>query len=496
MDFTFARDENRELASPKAWEGYRTPICTISLMLSDAVQFLIAALTFRHHQAVPTIYLAGSRPTLVGAVSIDIFVLLAVAFVGIRYFLGDYSRRQLFWDSARSTTVSLIIAAIPSLIFVAAYRSHASPFAEFGSWIYLIVAIPISRQAVRLLLAKGGLWYLPTLLIGSGDHARTTYLALKRSIALGYDVRWIAPDDVERETPPELSGLIKIYAPNADELRQRLASLNCAQAIIAVDDMQSPDLSRMFQRLLEANLNIAIVPSFQRLPIAVLNASYFLGRNILLWQVRNNLQRLPQRFEKRLMDIVGAATLLVLLSPLFVVIALLIKRYDGGRVTYAQKRIGQNGEPFKCLKFRTMEMNADERLQHWRDHNPKLYEEYAKTFKLRDDPRITAPGVWLRKTSLDELPQLVNVLRGEMSLVGPRPVVEQELREHYGPAAGLYMRVRPGMTGLWQVSGRSDTSYEERVVFDEWYILNWSFWYDIVILFQTAGIVFSGRGAY
>ena len=130
-----------------------------------------------------------------------------------------------------------------------------------------------------------------------------------------------------------------------------------------------------------------------------------------------------------------------------------------------------------------------------REH-PDLYEEFLKTYKLRDDPRITKPGKWLRKTSLDELPQLVNVLRGEMSLVGPRPIPERQLLDQYGKAAQLYMQVRPGLTGLWQISGRNETTLEERVVYDEWYILNWSFWYDIVILIQTAWIIFSGRGAF
>jgi undecaprenyl-phosphate galactose phosphotransferase len=142
-----------------------------------------------------------------------------------------------------------------------------------------------------------------------------------------------------------------------------------------------------------------------------------------------------------------------------------------------------------------MVTDAEARLRAWQIENPDLYAEYRKTFKLRNDPRITAIGGWLRKTSLDELPQLINVLRGEMSLVGPRPVLASELREHYGPAAQLYIRTRPGMTGLWQVSGRSDTSYKTRVTLDEWYILNWSFWYDIVILIKTAWIVATGKGA-
>jgi undecaprenyl-phosphate galactose phosphotransferase len=143
-----------------------------------------------------------------------------------------------------------------------------------------------------------------------------------------------------------------------------------------------------------------------------------------------------------------------------------------------------------------MAVDADARLEEWRVKNPEQYEEFLKTFKLRDDPRVTKIGTWLRRTSLDELPQLVNVLRGEMSLVGPRPVVEKELTDYYGRAAELYFCVRPGMTGLWQVSGRSNTSYAERVTYDEWYILNWSFWYDIVILLQTAWTVASGKGAF
>jgi len=143
-----------------------------------------------------------------------------------------------------------------------------------------------------------------------------------------------------------------------------------------------------------------------------------------------------------------------------------------------------------------MARDAERLLANWRESNPDLYEEYVKTYKLRDDPRVTRLGKWLRRTSLDELPQLINILRGEMSFVGPRPVVERELIDFYGPSAQLYMRVRPGLTGLWQVSGRSNTGYAERIAFDEWYILNWSVWYDLIILAQTFGAMISGHGAF
>jgi undecaprenyl-phosphate galactose phosphotransferase len=213
-------------------------------------------------------------------------------------------------------------------------------------------------------------------------------------------------------------------------------------------------------------------------------------------QVRSNVQRLPWRIVKRTFDLICSAILLVFTMPFFLVLAVAIKQSGPGPVFYSQTRVGRSGVPFKCMKLRTMMLNADEVLRRWSAENPELFEEFLRTYKLKNDPRVTPIGRWLRRTSLDELPQLWNVLRGDMSLVGPRPVVAQELEEYYGPAAQLYMRTRPGITGLWQVSGRSDTSYERRIILDEWYILNWSFWYDLVILVQTAWIVITGNGAF
>src|SRR5262249_34763355 len=162
------------------------------------------------------------------------------------------------------------------------------------------------------------------------------------------------------------------------------------------------------------------------------------GRDILMLQVRSNVQRLPWRIVKRSFDLLASVALLILLSPLFLVLAVTIKRSSPGPVTYSQTRIGRNGAPFKCIKFRSMVSNADEVMRRWAVEHPALHDEFLKTFKLRDDPRITPIGKWLRRTSLDELPQLWNVLRGEMSLVGPRPVVQRELEEYYGPATQLY----------------------------------------------------------
>lgn len=196
---------------------------------------------------------------------------------------------------------------------------------------------------------------------------------------------------------------------------------------------------------------------------------------------------------KRVIDIIGSLALLVLFSPLFLVVALMVS-LDGGPVFYRHQRIGRDGKPFGCLKFRTMILGAEACLNEYLSYHPEQRREWEQDQKLAFDPRVTAIGNVLRRLSLDELPQLVNVLVGEMSLVGPRPVTEGELK-HYGAAASAYLAVRPGLTGPWQVSGRNDVSYATRVAMDEAYVRNFSLWNDIVILLRTPGVVLSKKGA-
>ena len=196
---------------------------------------------------------------------------------------------------------------------------------------------------------------------------------------------------------------------------------------------------------------------------------------------------------KRVIDIIGSLALLVLFSPLFLIVALMVS-LDGGPVFYRHKRIGRDGKPFGCLKFRTMILGAEACLNEYLSYHPEQRREWEQDQKLAFDPRVTAIGNVLRRLSLDELPQLVNVLVGEMSLVGPRPVTEGELK-HYGSAASAYLAVRPGLTGPWQVSGRNDVSYATRVAMDEAYVRNFSLWNDIVILLRTPGVVLSKKGA-
>lgn len=197
---------------------------------------------------------------------------------------------------------------------------------------------------------------------------------------------------------------------------------------------------------------------------------------------------------KRFVDIAGTLVLALVFSPLLILVTLLLAR-DGANILFRHTRIGKNGRAFKVYKFRTMVPNADQVLRELITGNPALRTEWLRDHKLKDDPRVTAIGKFLRKTSLDELPQLWNVLKGEMSLVGPRPIVREELRR-YGRAARYYLAIKPGLTGLWQVSGRNDTDYRRRVAMDRHYTSTASLGTDLVVLAKTVDVVLRRRGAY
>lgn len=215
---------------------------------------------------------------------------------------------------------------------------------------------------------------------------------------------------------------------------------------------------------------------------------------VALLRVRNNLRHWPARLSKRVFDVVTAFGLLLLLSPLMLLLAWRIRR-DGGPAVFAHQRVGQGGQMFPCYKFRSMVVDATAQLERLLESSPELRAQWERDHKLKDDPRISGVGHFLRKTSLDELPQLFHVLWGEMSLVGPRPIVTAEL-EKYGEDAEYFLMVRPGITGLWQVSGRNNVDYDTRVYLDTWYVKNWSLWYDIAILCKTVRVVFKREGAY
>ena len=226
-----------------------------------------------------------------------------------------------------------------------------------------------------------------------------------------------------------------------------------------------------------------------------------LGGDVVFADMRGRRSTGLAALAKRAIDFVGAVSAIILLSPILLAIVAILAM-ERGPIFFAQPRVGRNRSRFDCLKFRTMVPDAQERLQSHLAENPDAREEWRKFQKLKNDPRITWIGRILRKTSLDELPQLINVLRGEMSLVGPRPIIAPELEGYAGDRKyyesdefAHYARMRPGITGLWQVSGRASTTHDERIRLDRWYALNWSIWLDVIIILKTVRAAVLGTGS-
>lgn len=199
---------------------------------------------------------------------------------------------------------------------------------------------------------------------------------------------------------------------------------------------------------------------------------------------------------KRTFDLCFSASLTIALLPLYCLIALIVGLTSRGPIIYGHKRVGRGGKAFNCYKFRTMYKDADERLKLILQENPHLNQEWKKSRKLQNDPRVTPIGSFLRKTSLDELPQFWNVLKGDLSVTGPRPVVEEEVRLHLGLKAAKILSIRPGITGIWQTSGRSSISYEQRIALDEKYVDEHTLWMDIKLVLKTIPCMIFSKGAY
>ncbi|WP_248883950.1 undecaprenyl-phosphate galactose phosphotransferase WbaP [Acidithiobacillus acidisediminis] len=471
-----------------------------SLMLGDAVAFFAAFYWSRLAHA----FYYGENPVWVlghwwgSAAEINLLLFFLLATIGILVFLvkGHYARRKVFWDEVGEIFAAFtLLLALNSAI---AFGGHwmLSRLWLFTTWLLALLFVPLIRLLLRWALLRLGLWRRHVAIIGSGQNALEAMRALESDPMLGMQVRWLLlPEDSEVEPDLSLPEGVSMQQLGSNALAT-LATLGNPQTVLALEQRQWESHEPLLRTLGLHYPHLTIAPPLRGLPLFGLEVMHFFSHEVLMLRVRDNLGRPWPRLMKRCFDVLAGTVLVILLLPAWIWISWQIWRSDRGPVFYAQERIGRNGQAFRCLKFRSMVMDADQRLASYLAAHPELQEEYDRTFKLKDDPRVTSIGKFLRKTSLDELPQLFNVLRGEMSLVGPRPVVRKELDKYYGDAAALYKMVRPGITGLWQVSGRSDTTYSERVYLDSWYVKNWALWYDIVILLRTVKVVFRREGAY
>lgn len=371
----------------------------------------------------------------------------------------------------------LFASAFVTHIGVIAYLALAYQSTEHYSRAVIVISGVLTamlaqpcRDAARIVLHRFAATRIPVLLAGDGERAVRIRAALDRDCHAGFRVV---------ETLPGGS--------------REIATTARARGIHVLVACQDP---RVFEcqlaELVQTFDQIEYLPSEAAFPVFGSQSVSFDGACGL--EMVNQRRMRALRHEKWVLDKVLSLVAFVFLSPFFVIVPVLIKLTSRGPVFYRQERLGKCGRSIRVWKFRSMYADADERLKAILVSDPAKRAEWEANFKLSDDPRVTPLGRFLRKTSIDEFPQLFNVFAGDMALVGPRPIVEKEVA-YYGDAYETFSSVKPGITGLWQASGRSDTDYARRVALDVQYVLNWSPWMDIWILFRTVGAVLFMRGA-
>jgi Undecaprenyl-phosphate galactose phosphotransferase WbaP len=361
-----------------------------------------------------------------------------------------------------------------------------------ASWFLSIVCVLCCRAIVRLTFSHAAWWGVPTVILGGGRTGQAMLDVLQRSPALG--LRPVALLDQNTHLIPASISRPEGLIVGDLSLAPEIARLNGGcYAIVAMPELSSAELADIVSTYAGGFSQVFVIPDCFGLSSLWVSANEIGG--VLGLQVSQPLAQPISRAVKRVFDIMVVGLLSLALLPFFVILLLSVVLTSRGPAFYGQRRIGRGDQPFTAWKFRTMVANAEEVLQCHLDADPGLRDEWLLNHKLRRDPRVTVVGRFLRKTSLDELPQLWNVLRGEMSLVGPRPIVLAEVTR-YGRRFDLYRKVAPGITGLWQVSGRNNTTYDERTRLDEYYVRNWSVYLDLYILYRTIKTVVLTEGAY
>lgn len=433
-----------------------------------------------------------------GQLRLTLFAAVALAMVSWMWTVqGHYTanRRKPWWDEARQIFSVVLVAALLDTMIMYVAKWPLSRLWTGMTWGLVLVFLPLTRLAMRHHLLRVGLLTQPYVLIGHPDDVEKAASALASDPLLGYrPVAVVCPNPGERIVK---LGREHLVAPTAltPAVREFLAKPGRYQLVGVLGIRDNNWLRELSQELMLTRDDLVMVPALGGLPIYGMEVSHFFSHEVLLLRARNNLNRRGPQVLKRTLDVVGACILLVLLAPLFAWVAWRIQREDAGPVFFVQNRIGVGGKPFKFIKFRSMVMDADAALERWKVENEQLYVQYlASNFKLANDPRITPIGSFIRRTSIDELPQLINVLKGDMSLVGPRPLLARELGD-YGKSIAAYGKARPGITGLWQISGRSTSTFQHRINMDLWYVRNWSLWYDLVIMLRTVRVVARQEGA-
>lgn len=418
------------------------------------------------------------------------FPLLGLALLA---FEGLYTQRRAFWEEVRSLwrAGSLAhVAALPAFLY--GYGLPPSPLILLFSWPILLAVLPGVRLGIKRLLFRLGPWRKRALVVGAGPAGAAALSALEGDPVLGYEIVSLHEEAETRDLEVQISELVS-------RAQRVFRETGCRDVVLALPDLPQEVLLRLIHEFLgrEGVESVRVLPGLGFLSLMEVRIDPFLPERLFLVTVADNLAKPWNLWLKRGFDLVVGGAFLLLALPVMGLIAWGVRRDSPGPVLYVRERLGWGGRPFRCYKFRTMYVDGDERLREALAKDPQLREEWTLYRKLRGparDPRVTPLGRFLRRWSLDELPQLWNVVRGEMSLVGPRPYLPEE-RESAGPELNTILQTRPGITGLWQVTGKNELPFRERVSIEAWYVRNWSLWLDLIITLRTVKVVLQREGA-
>lgn len=466
---------------------------TLILVCSDCIALLGTVIVAAYVRNIFTPVEFSQHWTLL------LFLLVAI-FVNYMKELYDATPPPLP-EEVKSLSLSVSLAYFCIAIYLFFFRADLpSRLVYMASWMASLIVVPVIRCNVRQYFSRKSWWGIPTIFFGNGSILSLIQKYLVKHPEFGltpmgyaYSINQPIEDKGDKTSDGHLKPSL-MYLETEQKIKQFVSNhpRSCAFVLLSKDDLCHTKLEKVATTLFSSI--ILVSEDFFKCGIPLWVRPLEIG-SFLCLKVRQNLLDPRKLVVKRCIDLILSIIIGIVTLPLICFIAIWIRLESPGPIFFRQLRIGREGKPIWIVKFRTMVQNAEQVLQKTLDENEELRNEWKADQKLRYDPRITKVGKLLRQTSLDELPQIWNVLLGNMSLVGPRPIVEEEVAR-YGDAYALYIKVRPGITGLWQVSGRNDLTYNQRVQTDWYYISNWSVWLDIVILARTIPVVVKRKGAY
>ena len=432
--------------------------------------------------------------------TLNYFVLFTILILATFFCRGHYKNRIPYWQQIKTISKTFLITTGITLLVYIIFQINIFLPLIIITWITALIFISVGRSIAFKILKRSKSWYLPVTILGDNQMIIDCMYAFYNDGQTGFLVNTIMLRDrikkpICLDFIPNDHPKIKLIDASDDYL-EYIEMHKENFYIIDLEGLRGENRDNLISLLEQNKIDYAIAPPTKRLHLYGMKPLYFFGSDVMLLNRHEKQEQLINRSLKRGLDIC-VSTLLLPFLVLFTLFVFLNKKMNNSKtpIFYGGLRLGKNGKQFPCWKFNTMKMHADQILLELLNRDLAAKEEWNKFQKLKNDPRIDSKfSSLLRKTSLDELPQIWNVFKGDMSLVGARPILPQQCEE-YGEFLHLYTAMKPGITGLWQVSGRNETTFEQRIYWDGWYVKNWSLWHDFVILLKTVSVLLTKKGA-